>query len=79
MDSAIIIAIITAVPPTLAALVSIWVSRINSRKLNLTTEKLNGISVTIDGRLSELLALTAKSSHAEGVVEGKLPQTPEAP
>ena len=36
-----------------------------------TSRRLGSISVSLDGRLSELLALTAKSSHAEGVEQQK--------
>lgn len=33
-------------------------------------EKIMQLTVNVDGRLTELLALTAKSSHAEGKIEG---------
>lgn len=39
----------------------------------LNGRKLNQITIQINGRLTELLALTSKSSKAEGVLEGKNP------
>ena len=34
-------------------------------------EQILNLTLHVDGRLSELLAITAKSSHAEGVAEQK--------
>lgn len=33
-------------------------------------EKIMQLTVNVDGRLTELLALTAKSAHAEGKIDG---------
>jgi hypothetical protein len=60
MDSLVKVALITAVPSTLAAVVSL---------LNRT--KLDKVSNQVDGRLTELLEITRKSSHAEGVLQQK--------
>jgi hypothetical protein len=49
--------IITTIPPTIAALATlVAVLRVGQR---------------VDGRLTQLLDLTATSSHAEGVAQGK--------
>lgn len=56
---AITIAIIAALPPTLAAVLAWAGSRRNSRQIQ-------EIHVSVNSRLTELLALTAKSSHAAG-------------
>jgi hypothetical protein len=34
------------------------------------------VAINVDGRLSQLLALTSKSSHAEGVEEQRKKETP---
>jgi hypothetical protein len=60
MTDIVKVALITAVPSTIAAVVSIF-----NRK------KLEKVSDQVDGRLTELLALTRKSSHAEGVLQQK--------
>jgi len=37
----------------------------------INRSKLGAVSEQVDGRLTELLALTRKSSHAEGVLQQK--------
>jgi hypothetical protein len=39
--------------------------------ITLLTKRLERLEVKVDGRLTELLSLTRKSSHAEGVLEGE--------
>jgi len=56
MTDTVTIALIAAVPGTLAAILGL-----------LNRSKLGAVSVQMDGRMSELLALTRKSSHAQGV------------
>lgn len=34
-------------------------------------KKIDEVSINVDGRLSQLLELTGKASHAEGVVQGR--------
>jgi hypothetical protein len=58
------IAIIAAVPPTVVALGAVLLGWMNRAKLENVGQK-------VDGRLTELLDLTRKSSHAEGVAEQK--------
>ena len=60
MTDLVKVALITAVPSTLAAIIGIF---------NRT--KLAAVSEQVDGRLTELLALTRKSSHAEGMKDEK--------
>jgi hypothetical protein len=60
MTDAIIVAIIAGVPGTLAALLGVF-----------NRAKLGQVSAQVDGRLTELLELTRKSSHAEGVLDQK--------
>jgi len=56
--------LIASAPPTIAALGSLALGYLNSRKLR-------NVETKVDGRLEELLALTRKSSHAEGVKDQK--------
>ena len=49
-----------ATPPTLIALGALFASLRNGKKSDQ-------LAVKVDGRLTELLNLTRKSSHAEGV------------
>ena len=56
--------IIAATPPTLVALCSLITSLRNKKQIQ-------EVKVSIDGRMEELLALTRKSSHAEGVLDQK--------
>jgi hypothetical protein len=60
MTDAVLVAIVAAVPSTLAAVLGL----VNRRKIG-------DVQVSVDGRLSELLALTAKSSRAEGQKDTK--------
>lgn len=62
MTDAVQIALIAATPPTLVALGAIIISWRNGRK----TDELK---VTVDGRLSELLEVTATSAEAKGVLK----------
>jgi hypothetical protein len=58
--------LLVSIPPTIAALGALLLGWLNSRKLAKVETK-------VDGRLTELLELTRKSSHAEGVRDGKQP------
>lgn len=33
--------------------------------------QIHALAISVDGRLSELMAITTKSSHAEGMLQGK--------
>jgi len=33
--------------------------------------QIHNLALSVDGRLTELIAMNAKSSHAEGVIQGK--------
>ena len=54
--------IIAAIAASLAAVVGY-----------LNRRKVNQLEVKVDGRLTELLELTARASHAEGRIEGSGP------
>jgi hypothetical protein len=58
MTDAIIVAIIAGVPGTLAALLGVF-----------NRAKLGQVSAQVDGRLTELLELTKKTSKSEGAKE----------
>jgi hypothetical protein len=60
---AMIVALITALPPTIAALFSAWLSSRNARTIA-------AIHVDINSRMTEFLAAKAQASHAEGKLEG---------
>jgi hypothetical protein len=64
MTPVVEVAIIAAVPPTVVALGAVFLGWMNRTKLTDVGQK-------VDGRLTELLELTRKSSHAEGVRDGK--------
>ena len=56
----IIVAVVSAVPATVGAILGLR-----------NHAKLDKLEINVDGRLSELLKITASSSHAEGVKEEK--------
>jgi len=56
--------LIVSVPPTIVALGGLAIGWLNRRQLGQVETK-------VDGRLSELLELTRKASHAEGVKDEK--------
>ncbi len=58
MSDVVLVALIAAVPSTLAAVVSL-----------LNHQKIANLEIRVNGRLTELLALTATSSHAEGKLD----------
>lgn len=60
MSETIIVAVIAAIPTTLASIAAFLQSRKN-------TAKLAAIHVEINGRLTQLLELTGKASHAQGM------------
>ena len=51
------------------------VSRGNAAAVQKNTEITHRLEINVDGRLSELLALTATASKAEGVIEGEANST----
>jgi hypothetical protein len=62
MTDVVIVALIAAVPATIVGTGGLILGFMNRRKLGDVEQK-------VDGRLTELLELTRKSSHAEGVKE----------
>jgi hypothetical protein len=60
MSDVVIVAIIAALPGVLAAILG-----------RQNRNKLEQVSGQIDGRLTELLELTRKSSHAAGMLDEK--------
>lgn len=71
MSDIVIVACIAAIPPTLAAFLSCWLSYRNSLKLETHGEKMSKLEHSVNGASATLLALTAKASRAEGIIEGK--------
>jgi hypothetical protein len=59
MTDAVKEALIAATPPTLVAIGAVILGWMNKTKLGNVEQK-------VDGRLTELLELTRKASHAEG-------------
>lgn len=82
--STILVAAITAIPPTAVAVVTLIVALRNTRAtaevkqtvvdVKHTTvavaDKLGEVSVQIDGKMDKLLKQTAATAHAEGKAEG---------
>ena len=64
MSEAVKVALIVSIAPTLAAVFSMVISIKNRSKLDQ-------LSINIDGRLSELLAVSKRADHADGVVQGR--------
>lgn len=64
MSDIVIVALISAVPATLFGVIGLRDRKALKKDISL-------VSVQVDGRLSELLELTRKSSKAEGVKEEK--------
>jgi len=62
MSDSVIIAFIAAVPGTIAATAAAVLGLLNHRKIS-------AVEIQIDGRLTELLDLTAKASRAEGKLD----------
>ena len=67
--------LILAVPPTLAALGALVVSIINRKRTKGDIEEVKKevtvLTVSIDGRMENLLKLTKELGHSEGQAEGK--------
>ena len=64
MTDAVKIALIAVIAPTVVSAGAVLLGWINRNKLVQVSQQ-------VDGRLTELLDLTRKSSHAEGVKEQK--------
>lgn len=69
-------AILVALPPTLLAWAAVRAAKAAADKGAETSGKLDQLSITVDGRLTQLLQQTTLASeakgHAAGRVEGKL-------
>jgi hypothetical protein len=64
MSDVVIVAIVAAVPVTIAAILSAWVGLANRSKLGQ-------VETRMDGRLDELLEITRTSSFAAGKKEAR--------
>ena len=62
METSVVIAIIYAVPPTVAAICSALVSLRNGRKIKALHRE-------VDGRLTQLIARTAEASRLQGAAD----------
>jgi hypothetical protein len=61
------VALIAAAPATIAAILGAF----NRKSVAEVVTKVDGVSERVDGRLTELLELTRKSSLAQGIKEEK--------
>lgn len=71
MSDLVLVAIITSVPTSIFGVVGIMDRRELKREQKQLKGDLNLVSIKVDGRLSELLEITRKSSRAEGVKQEK--------
>ena len=60
MTEGVQVALIVAIPPTVASLASVIVSLITHQKVEIVRKEANGMK-------SELVALTRKDAHAKGM------------
>jgi hypothetical protein len=74
MTDAVAIAIASAISGSIAAVPGIIAAIRSHDAVRLAREnngKIDTISVEVDGKMTELLELTRKASHAEGIKEEK--------
>lgn len=64
----VLVALITAVPPTLVALVGLILGMRGNRENKAAIQEVHYL---INSRMTELLDVSKASSRAEGVLEGK--------
>lgn len=74
MTDAVIVAVVGAVPAVLALVAGLA----NGRKAAKNATAITELHLLINSRLSELLALTASASHAEGLAAGRQGTAEEA-
>lgn len=70
MTDAVQIALIATIPPTVAAIAGIIVSLINKNKLNKQAHEIQGVKDATNGMKDELVDVSSKAEHAEGILEG---------
>lgn len=71
MSDAVTIALIVALGNIVTSVIVV-ICRWHSSKEHVDTQKVvANIELAINGRLDQLLKLTEKSSHAQGMLEGK--------
>lgn len=75
MTDLILVAIISALPPTLTALVALWVAIVNRRN---TKKEIQEIHISVNSRMDQLLKMSQSSARAEGHVEGQEQERSEA-
>lgn len=74
MSDAVIIAMVGAGAAVLAAMtaaVGLIVSTRNQKKLSKVEERVLNLSVTVDGRMTQILELTSALQRAAGIAEGR--------
>lgn len=71
MSDTVMIALLVAIPPTLVALAGLVNSIRNGGKLAQHAATLQAVHLQINSRMDELLAISKRAAHAEGVIEGK--------
>ena len=68
MNPIVLAAVIAAIPPTLVAIVGVVVTIRGQVK---SQEKIQQVHIEINSRMTQLLDLTSKASHAEGVRDAR--------
>ena len=68
MNPIVLAAVIAAIPPTLVAIVVVDVTIRGQVK---SQEKIQQVHIEINSRMTQLLDLTSKASHAEGVRDAR--------
>lgn len=70
-NTVVVLQIVGVVAPTTAALLALLKSAENTIKTEATQEQVQRLSVTVDGRLTQLLEARSDASHAAGVHQGE--------
>ena len=63
------IAIIAALPATIAAIGALVIGILNHRQSKANGRKIGHVEVQIDGRMEELVILAKQAAHGEGVAQ----------
>lgn len=71
MSEIVQIALIAATPPTIVAIGGLVISLLNRKKIAETAALVTNVSVSIDGRMEQLLEVTRNLATAKGHAEGQ--------
>lgn len=67
LSESVLVALATGLPATIASVATLINSIRNGNHLRKTTEKIEEIHIATNGMKEQLIASTAKASHAEGM------------